>query len=821
MAISTNLIKSFQLSALTTALALAGCGGGGGNDTLPPPASGGGTTDSTGSAPTSAINISAISLEGVNSASFIPSTGATAKVKVTDAAGKGISGAIVAFSASGGVSFSTTNSSVLTDTEGNASIFVKPIDINDNGTYTLTATSTYNSITATSKPYAFSLQKTNLKITQLKTEVPTNTTLEVGGSTNVSLVVTDENGVLQPNTTVNFTNNCGTFTEDSVMTNSEGVATTTYSAIKADGSLCTDTSVIITASTTTGVSANTSINLTPIVGNSIAYTTTGAVNLGASNSGSSTSGQIEFTVYSNGKPAANQDVIITKTYAPLDFSFVKLGNQSAQTVKSDSKGKVNVTLYPGALPGPVELKATLATNSTITALSKDVAVATGRATQNGMSVSLTKNTLAVGVDGDTTEVTVRLVDRVGNAVPNGTVVSFVSEGGKITPNCSTVDGACSATFTTQNPRSDGRLSVVAYVEGDKSYIDSNGNNKFDIGEPLIHNIGSFYRDDNENGAHDLGEYVYIRPITGSPLACGTSSFGQPNLVTQILSVNPLSTVTHQCDNQLEAVLRYQFVLGLAGNVPVYDDNSPTDSTPENLTYTLPVNTINTPIKYNFDMFGNSARTVSMPAGTTISVSAVDKTTYNPKVEIVTDTIKQKIAVSGADANSIVTVRYGTQTLGIQTDNNGYGEVSNISIETSVTPTIPNGKGSVTATSYVASKKILISGADPSLSSIVVDVEGIPYNVILNNGIGSLANIPATATTGTVNDTNVTCKAEFTAGVLTVPNIMNLSLANGKIIDPRVNYTITYEDCRAGDQIKVTTNAPSPAANTLTRTIHVQ
>ena len=29
---------------------------------------------------------------------------------------------------------------------------------------------------------------------------------------------------------------------------------------------------------------------------------------------------------------ANQDVIITKTYAPIDFSFVKLGNQSAQTV---------------------------------------------------------------------------------------------------------------------------------------------------------------------------------------------------------------------------------------------------------------------------------------------------------------------------------------------------------------------------------------------------------------------------------------------------------------------------------------------------------
>lgn len=752
MAISTNLIKSFQLSALTTALALAGCGGGGGNDTLPPPANGGGTTDSTGSTPTSAINISAISLEGVNSASFIPSTGATAKVKVTDAAGKGISGAIVAFSASGGVSFSTTNSSVLTDTEGNASIFVKPIDINDNGTYTLTATSTYNSITATSKPYAFSLQKTNLKITQLKTEVPTNTMLEVGGSSNVSLIVTDENGVVQPNTTVNFTNNCGTFTEDSVMTNSEGVATTTYSAIKADGSLCTDASVIITASTTTGVSANTSINLTPIVGNSIAYTTTGAVNLGASNSGSSTSGQIEFTVYSNGKPAANQDVIITKTYAPLDFSFVKLGNQSAQTVKSDSNGKVNVTLYPGALPGPVELKATLATNSTITALSKDVAVATGRATQNGMSVSLTKNTLAVGVDGDTTEVTVRLVDRVGNAVPDGTVVSFVSEGGKITPNCSTVDGVCSATFTTQNPRSDGRLSVVAYVEGDKSYIDSNGNNKFDIGEPLSHNIGSFYRDDNENGAHDLGEYVYIRPITGSPLACGTSSFGQPNLVTQILSVNPLSTVTHQCDNQLEAILRYQFVLGLAGNVPVFVPPFTTLS---------PNTDKDTAMTTSFKMYGNGAQTVSMPAGTTISISTKDNTFYSPTATLVdvkqgNIVVDKNLFITKAEPNSRVKVDLGTQILTLQADAQG-----------------------------TASR----------------------------NSVG--ANI----TSASVIDADLSCTAEFKNSNLTVPAIVDLS--NGKVSNDDVSYKFEYKNCRPSDEIRITTVTPAPSANTVTKTIYVK
>ena len=63
MAISTNLIKSFQLSALTTALALAGCGGGGGNDTLPPPVKTGTvsvTNPSTGTDSTTTTNLASV-----------------------------------------------------------------------------------------------------------------------------------------------------------------------------------------------------------------------------------------------------------------------------------------------------------------------------------------------------------------------------------------------------------------------------------------------------------------------------------------------------------------------------------------------------------------------------------------------------------------------------------------------------------------------------------------------------------------------------------------------------------------------------------------
>ncbi len=62
MAISTNLIKSFQLSALTTALALAGCGGGGGNDTLPPPSKPGQSNGDTTTPTTNVKDVDSITI---------------------------------------------------------------------------------------------------------------------------------------------------------------------------------------------------------------------------------------------------------------------------------------------------------------------------------------------------------------------------------------------------------------------------------------------------------------------------------------------------------------------------------------------------------------------------------------------------------------------------------------------------------------------------------------------------------------------------------------------------------------------------------------
>lgn len=735
MAMSSIFVKSFQITALASALALAGCGGK--NDTLPntsvtPTNTGNtgntGTDTGTNDAQVKDVNISKLTLD-VATQGFIPSTGANATVKVTDKAGAGISGAIVNFVSTGGLTFGTTNATVMTNAEGEATIFVKPANINDNGTYTLTATATHDDKTATSKAYAFSLQKVSLNIESLTTSLNQGELLEIGGSTNISTKVKDANGLPQPNVTVDFTATCGSFENASVMTDSDGVAKTTYTAVKADGNLCDVTSATIMANITGATPKKAELSIKPIVGNAIAYTTNSEVKLGLNTSGTSATSTIEFTVFANGRPAVDKEVEITKEFAPADFSFVELNNKEAKTVKTNAKGVAVVTVYPGSLPGPVELKATLKDDKKVFALSKNVSVASGRAYQKGMSVSLSKNTLAKDVDGDTAEVTVRLVDRVGNAVPDGTVVSFVSEGGKIGSNCATVDGVCTTTFTTQKPLGDGRITVLAYVEGDKAYKDKNGNNRFDAGVDTIpNNLGDFFRDDNENNSYDIGEYKYEKKA-GS-LACFASSFLMPNLA-------------NTCDDKLDATLRYQFVLGLAQNVATFTE---LDNTP--LKDAIPAGS---GIK-KFKMYGNGTKTVSMPAGTTISLTAKDNTTSSPTVRIADG----KIIVANAKPKTTVVVKVGQgqESHELKTNDKGRAE------------TKYNGK---------EKEATIIS-----------------------------------------KEEDVSCTAEMTSGHMTIPSLVDLS--NGKVADSDVTYTFKYKDCEAGDEIRITTNAPAPAVNSVTHSL---
>jgi len=673
--------KLFQLTALSISLTLAGCGGGDGTDTIAPapdlgieqPGTGSSGEDGTG-IPVSGINVTPITLTDPNGnmTRTITSVGASATVIVTDGNKNPVSNALVSFQADG-VTFGTSNSTVLTNEKGEATISVKPLDSADTGSYQLSATVNYNDLTKTTPGYNFSLQSIQVLLTEFALS---SSNLDSGANTNITLRTKDAvNDVYQNDVTVNFTTSCGSFDSNSIISSNQGDVSTTYKAIDGNGNLCEGTQTITATPANNPANKQTkTVNIAGVEASSIFYTTTEKVQLGASDSGSSNSGQIEFTVYANGRPAANQQVEISKIQAPTDFSFVTLNNQTSRTITSDSQGKVVVNLYPGALPGPVEIKATLKSNTSIFASSKDVSVATGRATQNGVSISLSKNVLANSVDGDTATITARLVDRVGNPVPDGTVMSFVSEGGRVTPSCATNKGVCTVEFSTQNPRPvDNRVAVIAYVEGDKDYIDKDGDNQFSAGDIFTHNIGDFFRDDNENNNYDseAGEFVYRRGATGA--VCAPSSNSQPN-------------IADTCDNKLSAILRQQFILGLASDSPVY----------EGLPGSLNPNLGKTAITRAFKMYGNSARTVSMPSVTTISVVAEDKTDYSPTVELANGLIQ----VSNAEPNTTAIVKSGSTSINVSISGNGTGSVST---------TLPEGSSVTVANTNVTCEAELTSG----------------------------------------------------------------------------------------------------------------
>lgn len=598
---------SLKLSTIALAIALASCGGGGGYFGEASTGTGGtGTGTGTGGTTGQPLNSTKIQIIDVNGlpTQTITSAGATVKIVVTNESGARVSGALVTFTSTGGITFGTTNGAVITNAEGEASISVKPTNSTSSGAFQISATISFDGETASVSATNFSLQAANVQLSNVQAG---KTALNSGESTNITLKTVDSNNptIGQNDITVNFTATCGTFEPASVVSSNQGDVTTTYKSVSASGGLCSGSQQITVRSSDGSASQLINLTIASAQANSIIYSTSGDVKLATRNSGSASTGQIEFTVFSGTVPAANQDVIVDLTNSPSDFSFVTSGNRQSQTVRSDSNGKVLVNLFPGNLPGPVEVKATLVSNNNVFVLARNVSVATGRAYQGGMSLSASKNALNGDNDGDTSTVTVRLNDRLGNPVPNGTVVSFVAEGGSITPNCSTANnsGTCTVTLSTQNPRpADDRVTVLAFLEGDKSYIDQDSDQVYTSGvDSLISNIGDLYRDDNENNQFDTGEFKFTRGASGA--TCANSTIAEPN-------------IANTCNNELSAVLRKQFLFAFSSPTPTLVEDSGLD-----------VNTIVTPT-FNFRLFGNSALTVPLPSGTTVTLTSKDNTANN-------------------------------------------------------------------------------------------------------------------------------------------------------------------------------------------------
>lgn len=97
--------------------------------------------------------------------------------------------------------------------------------------------------------------------------------------------------------------------------------------------------------------------------------------------------------------------------------------------------------------------------------------------------------------GTEVEITAYVKDHSNNWVADGTVVTFVADDfGAIPDQCSTVDGRCSVTWVSSEDRTEGYadasvdrsadrfVTIMGRTIGEDSFIDKNGNSKFDVGE---------------------------------------------------------------------------------------------------------------------------------------------------------------------------------------------------------------------------------------------------------------------------------------------------------------------------------------------------
>ena len=370
--------------------------------------------------------------------------------------------------------------------------------------------------------------------------------LSAGGSTSVTANLVDQNGSLYTTSTdVSFSSQCaglGTASLTSPVTTTTGTAISTYVTKGCSGNdTITATATVngstITATATISVLAPTlgSIQFVSATPTLMGLKGTGAAGLAASST-------VVFQVFdTTGGTAANQDVDFT-----LNTSVGGL-TLTPSTGKTDANGKVQTVVQAGTVPTPVRVTATVTgTSPAISTQSDQLAITTGIPDENSFSLSAaTLSPEAWAADGETVDITARLADRFNNPVPDGTAVTFTTEGGSIQGSCTTTDGACTVTWTSQNPRPcgqtlnqptlqadpvlnscligagtnspgpvagnaplgqpyGGRVTILATAVGEESFADNNGNGVFDDGD-VFQDLPEAFLDENEDGVRNTYE----------------------------------------------------------------------------------------------------------------------------------------------------------------------------------------------------------------------------------------------------------------------------------------------------------------------------
>ena len=502
-------------SLIALALVSCGGGGGGGGSTSCP----GGFLTCSGSGTDSATRTPKITMTLVDAGTGVATNNLTSgrpltvRALLVSATGVPLTNRVVTFTTNSALAvFEPTSGTRLTDANGLTSITLLAADLAASGAAEVTATVDVDGTSATQK-IAYSVSPGSVTLSNLAANT---SSLSAYGSTSVSVQVFFNGALTTTPLTVNFSSGCDSNGKASI-TNSvatvNGIATATYTDKGCAGS------DIITASVQ-GTSAQTTINVAAPRASNIGYVSANPSTMalaGTGGAGLSSSSVVTFKVVdSTNNPVASKAVSFDLS---TRVGGIKLNNQSSGTVQatSDASGLVSVTVSAGSVPTPVWVIASLVEDPTIVTQSTNLTISTGRPTQDRFSLAIgTFNIEGWNRDGTTTSATVHAFDRLGNPVADGTVINFISEGAGIQPSCVTASGACSVTITSAEfrPRADsepsafavtaGRVSILAYAQGEESFDDLNQNNLYDSGE-VFRDLGDAFVDNTENQVWGSGE----------------------------------------------------------------------------------------------------------------------------------------------------------------------------------------------------------------------------------------------------------------------------------------------------------------------------
>ncbi len=511
------------------ALVLAACGGGGGGgpaQCIPgvstmafPEGCPGDNLSGAGNASIGLALIDADSRAAVTTVT--PSRPGELRATVKNAAGAAVPNVAVTFLTNDGTGgFVPSSGTALTNDSGVATVRL-PAGARA-GAFTVTTSATVaGAALKTSLDYGVSFPTLTLGALAI-----TPSTLSAGGNAAVSVAVLSDGAAYTAPLAVSFTSPCiaaGKASMGPPVLTQLGVANTSYTD---KGCGVAD---VITASVTLAdatVTQTGTITVLPANVGAIKFVSSDTTNIalkGTGGFGRQEFATLKFEVYDQTGarlPGARVDFRFADSNAATTVGGLVL-NPAFATSAAD--GSVSTLVTAGLVPTSVRVVAsTGAAGQTITTLSNILVVSTGVPVQKRFSLSTsTGNCEGRDIDQVCSTVTATVGDQFGNPAPDGTAVNFITESGLIGASCVTGSlpdpgatpvgqttnsavgpgsGTCSVLLRSGGTRTaDGRVTVLAYLLGEEDFFDTNGNNRYDAGEPFSDRRRTVFRNDDETG----------------------------------------------------------------------------------------------------------------------------------------------------------------------------------------------------------------------------------------------------------------------------------------------------------------------------------